>query len=107
MSFHPKTEYMPSELQVEAESPGQELPVSPGISSLSSSKAAYGAAQVVDALKEGNAALKDANAALRELVASLQSERRLLIDKNSELEAQLEIRLSKEREIETVRVSKL
>ena len=62
---------------------------------------------MVDALKEGNAALKDANAALRELVASLQSERRLLIDKNSELEAQLEIRLSKEREIETVRVSKL
>ena len=61
---------------------------------------------MVDALKEGNAALKDANAALRELVASLQSERRLLIDKNGELEAKLEISLFKEREIEPVRVSK-
>ena len=97
---------MPSELAVEAESLGQEPPISPAISSISSSKAAYGPAQVVDALKEGNAALKDANAALRELVVSLQSERRLLIDKNSELEAKLEIRLFKEREIEPVRVSK-
>ena len=98
---------MPSEFQVEAEFRlSQELPISPGIPSLSGSKATYGAAQVVDALKEGNAALKDANAALRELVASLQSERRLLIDKNTELEAILEIRLFKEREIEPVRVSK-
>ena len=47
-----------------------------------------GASQaLVDALKEGNVALKDANTALREVVASLQNERRLLINKNDELKA--------------------
>ncbi|KAI1794816.1 hypothetical protein LXA43DRAFT_939990 [Ganoderma leucocontextum] len=60
-------------------------------------------AQVVDALKEGNAALKDANTALRELVASLENERRLLIDKNNELEDKLDLHLSTNREIKPER----
>ena len=58
---------------------------------------------LVDALIEGNVALKDANTALRELVTSLQNERRLLVDKNNELEAKLDLHLSKNLEIETVR----